>query len=725
MKTRRRVAAGTCGVVCAGLLLWPGSPAETERAVRGPLAAQSAVSPAESDLWLAPTAAEEARAPLARPLEQLAAGNPRPDLAPLEQATADPVIGPYARLRLGRASLVQMHPDDAIAAAQSVLETRPGGYLGEAALWLLVDAQEQAERWSDAFVTLQALADTAQEPQRALLRLGRVAQKVGDDAQARDAFERVYYDFPLSESAREAATALEAWPKADSPEQVARDLERARRLFAGGRDADARAAWLDVRRHLSGEERALADLRIATCDVRTKRYRAALDRLGPLLDRRWDRRAEVEFVHLGALRGLGRGAEYVARARAFLDAFPDDPLAARVLDELGTYYIIGDEDAQAAAVFAEAYARYPESPTADRAAWKAGWWAYRQGDDREAVRIFASAAERMRRADYRPSWLYWAGRASQRQGDLAAAARFYRQAIADYGNSYYGREAEGRLEAMTGDGETASVAPAVALRDVPIVTPVDPPSNAALVRRLLQAGLYEDAIGELRAEQRASGTTPVIEASIAYALNRLGQLRPAITLMRRAYPQFIAAGGDALPRRLLEVIFPIRHWDLLQRYGAQHDLDPYLLAAQVAQESTFQADVRSAANAYGLMQILPATGRRYAVRLGIGRFSTARLTDPETNVRIGTAYLASLVDQLGGVVPALAAYNAGENRVVVWQAERPGLPQDEFIDDIPYPETQFYVKRILGTAVDYRNLYGEARPGPSMTAASGAAPARR
>ena len=129
------------------------------------------------------------------------------------------------------------------------------------------------------------------------------------------------------------------------------------------------------------------------------------------------------------------------------------------------------------------------------------------------------------------------------------------------------------------------------------------------------------------------------------------------------------------------------------------------MTALVAQESTFQADVRSSANAWGLMQIIPATGRRYAQTLGIRPFRTASLTEPETNVRIGMAYFSDLLRQFGDVAPALAAYNAGEHRVVKWLAERPGVDRDEFIDDIPFPETQNYVKRILGTAEDYRLLY--------------------
>jgi soluble lytic murein transglycosylase len=75
------------------------------------------------------------------------------------------------------------------------------------------------------------------------------------------------------------------------------------------------------------------------------------------------------------------------------------------------------------------------------------------------------------------------------------------------------------------------------------------------------------------------------------------------------------------------------------------------------------------------------------------------------NVRIGTAYFADLVERFGGAHHALASYNAGPAAVARWIGEKPGIARDEFIDDIPYPETQNYVKRILGTADDYRRLY--------------------
>src|SRR5262249_45675732 len=134
----------------------------------------------------------------------------------------------------------------------------------------------------------------------------------------------------------------------------------------------------------------------------------------------------------------------------------------------------------------------------------------------------------------------------------------------------------------------------------PLVTPGTPPPNAPLIRALLAAGLYDDAILELKFTQRTSGSSPIIEATIAYALNRKGELRPAITAMRRAYPQFMAEGGESLPSDILAVIFPVDHWDLITKAATAQKLDPYLMAALIAQESTFDADIRSSANAWGL-----------------------------------------------------------------------------------------------------------------------------
>jgi soluble lytic murein transglycosylase len=228
-----------------------------------------------------------------------------------------------------------------------------------------------------------------------------------------------------------------------------------------------------------------------------------------------------------------------------------------------------------------------------------------------------------------------------------------------------------------------------------------------VIRALITGGLYDDALAEVQWAQKTFGDTPALQATIGLIYSRKGDLRRGINAVKRAYPQYLAAGGEELSPDVLEVLFPVAYWNLIHKYAPPRGLDPYLIAALMAQESTFDAAIRSPANAIGLMQIVPATGRRYAKALKIRRFTADKLTDPEINVRIGTAYFADLIDRFGGVHHALASYNAGPSPVSRWIAEKPGVARDEFIDDIPYPETQNYVKRIMGTAEDYRRLYSQ------------------
>ena len=240
------------------------------------------------------------------------------------------------------------------------------------------------------------------------------------------------------------------------------------------------------------------------------------------------------------------------------------------------------------------------------------------------------------------------------------------------------------------------------------------PPNGATIRALLAADMLDAATNELRYAQLVWGDTSAIQATLAWTIQqqataeggmrRLSLVRTGMNTMRRAYPQFMTIGGDALPREVLSIIFPLAYWDLIRKHADANGLDPYFVAALVAQESTFVADVRSPANAVGLMQLMPPTARMYARKLQLP-YSSRLLVDPEANIRMGTAYFADKMREFGSAYLALASYNAGERAVHRWQNERPGLEAEEFIDDIPYPETQGYVKKILGTADDYRRVY--------------------
>ena len=700
------------------LLLIPGHDAAAQGSTLAPTA-HAPLPASESDLWLVPSAAERSARtltryqPLADGARRYAEGNYAGALALVRQPSlAKTPLAEYAAYYSGLAQLRLGRTDDARRTLDALARRGAQGHVAIAAALASGEAAEAAGDHHDAVRIYERLAaDKDAVDEEVLSRLGRAALAAGERAKAAAAFVRVYYEYALTDAATAAASQL-----ASLEDEIVRtgyqaDLGRAAMLFGARRYAEARSAFQDVQRHASGDDRELADLRVAESDFFLKRYEAARDGLRPYLQRA-SRLAEARFFYLSALRELGRHDEYIALTRELVAEFPDSSWSEEALNNLGTHHILQDDDPRAAEVFSELYARFPSGPRAERAAWKSGWWKYKNGDYAEAIRIFESAAAGFPRSNYRPSFLYWAARSHGKAGAGAQADSRLKLLFADYGNSYYGRLAERQLArrpgGLTGD-RPVSAANQMAAPAAPR------PPTAGRIRLLLANGLYDDALNELRYAQRMWGTSPAIEATIAWAYHQKGELRRAITLMRRAYPQHLTASGQELPVEILQVIFPLTYWDLIRKYARARGLDPYLVAALIGQESTFDREARSVANAWGLMQVLPSTGRRLARSLGIRRFRTSMLTRAETNIRLGTLHFSQLVREFGGKSYALAAYNAGGSRVVRWKDERPGLDEDEFIDDIPFPETQNYVKRVLGTAEDYRALYGEAggRPLPS------------
>jgi peptidoglycan lytic transglycosylase len=626
-------------------------------------------------------------------------------------------LGHYAVYYQGLAELRLGRPADARRTFRQLGAGSPVGYLAEAAAMREADCDEALGDQAGAMEIYDRLAKgKTTAPDDVLMRLGRSARAVGNADKATEAFARIVYEFPFSDLATIASTELENLPLAPIAPGTTRyklELGRAERLFATRRYAPARAAFVGVRAAAQGDDRELVQLRLAECDYYLKRARAARDGVRPYLEKA-ARQGEALFFYAVATRELGDHAEYLRVVRRLVADFPTQSWAEEALNNLATHYILQDDDESADKTFREMYEKFPTGHYAERAAWKIGWWAYKSGRYADTIRAFESAAANFPRSDYRPPWLYWSARAHDALKEPAVAEARYTLVATDYLNSYYGRLAvkhlNGRVpqQRLVADasGERQAQSDQQAPGDEPAVTTPLPPTEH-LVRTLLDLELYDQALDELHYAQKAWGDSPAIQATIGWVYHKRGDLRAGINVMKRAYPQYLAAGGEKLPIELLKVLFPVDYWPLIRRYSTERQLDPYMIAALIAQESTFTADVRSPANAYGLMQLLPSTGRQYAraLRLSSG-FSLSMLTTAETNIKMGTAYFADLVKQFGGAHYALATYNAGPNRVARWIAERPGIDRDEFIDDIPFPETQNYVKRILGTAEDYRRIYG-------------------
>jgi soluble lytic murein transglycosylase len=672
-----------------------------------------------SQAWLAPehgaSAARTPSAPLAIGVKLAAQGQYSKALAAvLEPISQRGLLADYATYYAGIAQLRLQRPNEALKTFKGLRARKLVGYIAEAAALGEAAADEALNDPAAAVVVYERLIqDKPMNLDEVYMRLGLAAHLAHDRNKAADAFGHVYYEFALSERAAEAGmqlAQLDLPPAPSGSDRYKLEVGRAERLYAVKQYAPARAAFDALKPRATDEDRALIQLRLAECDYFLKRTRAAKDVLssfdaGP-------RRAEALYYFAVATRDLGDPATYLKTIHRIASEFPSEPWAEEALNSLASYYVKRDQDDAADEAFRELYQKNPKGVYAERAAWKVGWRSYRQKRYDETIGYFERASYDFPRSDYRPSWLYWAARAHDQLKDRSGASERYNLVVTDYLNSYYGRLAVKQLS-TTDTARPVAVVDRTTANDIAL--PPALPPTAPLIRALLTAELYDDALNELRYAQKNYGDSATLQATIAWTsqqmsvgktgTERFQLLRGSITTMRRAYPQFLTANGEELPREILQVIFPVAYWDLIRKHAAANNLDPYLMAALVAQESTFVADIRSHANAYGLMQLLPSTARETALKLKL-RYTSRALTDPEMNVRLGMANFANSLKQFGDVYLALASYNAGDRAVRRWMQERPGLEREEFIDDIPYPETQNYVKRILGTAEDYRRLYG-------------------
>ncbi|HKW77429.1 MAG TPA: lytic transglycosylase domain-containing protein, partial [Terriglobales bacterium] len=176
-------------------------------------------------------------------------------------------------------------------------------------------------------------------------------------------------------------------------------------------------------------------------------------------------------------------------------------------------------------------------------------------------------------------------------------------------------------------------------------------------------------------------------------------------------PSYFSAEIGQIPRAVWEGLFPRPFWEELKKDSFQNHVDPYLIASLIRQESEFNPLAVSRANAMGLMQLLPPVGKKLAKEEKIHHFSTDELLTPNTNLQLGTRYFKHLVDHYDGQVEyALAAYNAGEDRVDEWRKSGHFRDVQEFVESIPFTETREYVQAIMRNAVLYKLLYPDMQP---------------
>ncbi len=535
------------------------------------------------------------------------------------------------------------------------------------------------------------------------LALAEVTEAEGATAAAGGLYKHILLTWPLTADALTARARLtQLGLEQTLTEQELRTLGDA--YYNAGHYNEAAEQYHALARAAAPGERNGFAVAAAACELKLKRLtREEAESLAQTNDENGARRL---YLLMELARSRDDREAQVAYVEMLRTSFPHSQWLGDALFSSGNMYMLKKDYPQAVAYYGELAQRFPESTNAPAAHWRAGWWSYRQGQFDVAERLFEEQIRLYPAAKETVSALYWRARLYEVQDHQPAlAASHYRTIVANYSHYFYAQMARQRLAGL-GNTTPASTVPALRIAP-PVVPKLDtnvPDGDPHLVKAhlLVNAGLSEYVPLEIAAVPGSGSWSGIAEARM---YTQYGDYFHAMRVLKKSMPYAASSAIRAIPLEYWRILFPQAYWDTIRTESARNGLDPFMVASLIRQESEFNPGAISHANAYGLMQLLPSVGQKMAREEGMGTLATRQLLDPVTNIRLGTRYLRQIMEQFGGVQEyALAAYNAGDNRVTDWQAAGPYRGIDEFVESIPFTETREYVEGILRNEEIYRSI---------------------
>ena len=604
------------------------------------------------------------------------------------------------------------------------VQSPPSPLIGRSAI-LGAQAYEKGGNTQDALSLLRRYYMALPQP-AGDLAMAKAFAANGDSVTAAIYAQRVYYGYPAASEAADAdalAASLRAQLSDKYPPAMGNAmLGRALKLLDAGQTEKARKELIALVPQLGGFERDVAQVKIGVASYTSKDTRAAQKYLAELTVESPQADAErLYYLLLCARRGDDRAAindalDQLARLH------PDSTWRLEALLSAGNSYLIENQPDAYEPLYHACYQSFPKEPRAAGCHWKVTWAHYiRRQDDagdllREHLRMFPNS-------DDSSTALYFLARLSEGAADPSSARTYYNEILREYPNYFYTSLARERLADMR-EAVAVSTSAGDFLRTVTFNTRArvrnfDPNPIARLrlerARLLASAGLDDWAEVELRYAAQNEDQPHVMGLELASMANRRSAQDEAIRYLKRYAPDYLYMPIESAPAEFWKLAFPLPYRADLERYAKQNSVDPFLLAALARQESEFNPKAVSYANARGLTQILPSTGRELSRRLQVRPYSTARLFQPQVNLQLGSFYLKSVADSLAGRwEAALAAYNAGLSRAKAWSTWGEFREPAEFVETVPFSQTHDYIQIVLRNADIYRRLYAK----PEVTGSS-------
>ncbi len=627
---------------------------------------------------------------------------------------AQPQIGElkdYVAFFIGNSYVASNNPEESLAYLRDFGTRFPDSLYAHDALISYARALLATNRSSEAIRLLEAHRTPASAETEYFL--GKAYVQDGQGRAGAEILRRVYYNYATNYTADNAAADLKRIPEAASlpPVTYAEHQKRADALYKARRYPAAADEYLALADLAPASEQSAALIQLANSymhDGNTRDARAALDRIpddgSEASAEKWYQRAEIA-------RNANDEAALTTILEHMRSTTPKSPWLESALFTAGNMYLLRKDYDRAIDYYRELHDRFPTGTKAAYAHWKCAWLTYRQSRKEQAKKYFDEQIEFYPGTNEVPNAMYWRGRMAEDEGQYGAARAYYQKLAERYHNYYYGVLARKRLATLPAApavvvASLQHIGSAPAYDDDSKVTDAPEDDLHYMRARLLEnAGMTDLAVRELQAGSSTGPSWEMLEIARIYSSG--GDYYRALQALKRAIAGYFAMDVDGLPAPYWHGLFPRPYWDALRRYSEENGLDPYLVASLIRQESEFNPGAISRANAYGLMQLLPRTGKDEAKKEGLHHFSTDSLLDPTMNIELGTHYFRQMVDHFGGQTEyALAAYNAGADRVEDWRASGNFRDVEEFVESIPFTETREYVQAIVRNTEVYKRVYG-------------------
>jgi soluble lytic murein transglycosylase len=571
-----------------------------------------------------------------------------------------PVLGDYALLYLSDAYHNLGEHKESYAAVRKLVEKYPQSPLVKRAR--LNEIRESQENGNGDLVNLLGafVKDYPEEDEIGML-YGSLLRQRGETAKASCVFKEIYVRAGLLSGA-----ALEQLTPADI--EASDLLERASRLI---KRYDFGSAERDLRKALSMDDGKHGDeilRKLGYALFRQKEYKEAS---------RVYERLHDSYSMARALYRAGDGKGFEAALNDLLTG--NDRRAGGLLIVTAADRRREKDFEGALKVYHDVLDRFP--PEAEDAMWGIGWTHYRAGDYKKSSEVFSEMY-----AKYEdPKYLYWQARSVEADG--GDAEELY-ASLKTSGNNFYAALATVRNKEKIGKpvrySEPSSEISARSRRQF------------QRVEALLSLDMNAQAITELRWISGKIDDLP----GLIYAMSKfqeLGEYRRAIGLATKI----------PYSERLHKFWYPLAFWDDVRKIAKKYGVDPLILLSVMREESRFDINARSVAGARGLLQIMPQTAYRLDKSLKLGIRTESQIHDAKNNIQLGAYYLKSLFKEFKSLAHALAAYNAGEAIVKKWEEQGGYKSADEFIEDIPYPETRNYVKKVVTSYYQYGRAFSD------------------